>query len=692
MQRCAFTPYEGNEPYIFISYAHKDSNRVYPILEELNRRGYRVWYDDGIAPGSEWPENIAQHLSACSLTLAFISPSSIASDNCRREVTFALSKRKPFLGIILEPTEMSLGMEMQLSAQQCIMKYSYATDESFFTKVCSCPDLQPCLSKVEAKEETVVPVQPIHTPAPAPKPQQIQPKESAKPLDKKMIGIIAVAAAAVLLVVILLFSLGGKDDQDNTLGGDTRGESNLGTSGQTEGSEPEDSKPNKPEGKTDEIYLSYANQVITADDIAYISQQNQLDKLEVTNCVFQAMEGLQLASTVTEVIITDSTGVTDLHCLSSLENLVTLDLRGSDVSDAAFTALTSKKLFEVDLTGNADFTDLSVFINCTGIRHIRFSETAVSSVNALANMKELMTVCGNQTQVKNISGLADLTKLTTLEFAFCGIEPINTPFYSLYLENVDLSFNQLMDLDFLNYCTTLKNVNVSYNELNDLDPLAKSVATLEILNVSGNDSVYEWELEFLPNCTNLKSLNVDGLFLNDLELVRGVTWLDQLSAVGCNLSDISALEGLIHLSYLNLACNSLKDISVLNCLVSPYLTLDLSFNSITDVSALRVDINYHLLNLTGNPLDPYTVPLVGGTDLVIGYDEGFEDPSCMDESNRTIFTYVRIVDCPMDKIVAMENRFGKDRVTFYQEVADYLTFLEENGVDCTILWLSIQGE
>ena len=53
MQRCAFTPYEGKEPYIFISYAHKDSDRVFPILEELDRRGYRVWYDDGIAPGSE---------------------------------------------------------------------------------------------------------------------------------------------------------------------------------------------------------------------------------------------------------------------------------------------------------------------------------------------------------------------------------------------------------------------------------------------------------------------------------------------------------------------------------------------------------------------------------------------------------------------------------------------------------------
>ena len=126
--------YEGTKPYIFISYAHRDTDRVLPVLQELCGRGYRIWYDDGIAPGSEWPENIAEHLNACDLTLAFISPNSIASDNCRREVTFALSKRKKFLAIVLEPTEMSLGMEMQLSAQQCIMKYGCATEEAYLRR------------------------------------------------------------------------------------------------------------------------------------------------------------------------------------------------------------------------------------------------------------------------------------------------------------------------------------------------------------------------------------------------------------------------------------------------------------------------------------------------------------------------------------------------------------------------------
>lgn len=47
------TAYEGSENYIFVSYAHKDTEEVFPIMESLRRRGYRLWYDDGIAPGSE---------------------------------------------------------------------------------------------------------------------------------------------------------------------------------------------------------------------------------------------------------------------------------------------------------------------------------------------------------------------------------------------------------------------------------------------------------------------------------------------------------------------------------------------------------------------------------------------------------------------------------------------------------------
>ena len=144
MKRCAAKPYEGQEKYIFVSYCHKDRAYVFPIIEQLTKDGYRVWYDEGIDPGSEWPEIIASHLNSSAICLAFISEKSINSHNCRREINFALLKRKYFISVILEPVEMPLGMEMQLSSSQSIFKYELSSDKAFFAKLYEAEELEKC--------------------------------------------------------------------------------------------------------------------------------------------------------------------------------------------------------------------------------------------------------------------------------------------------------------------------------------------------------------------------------------------------------------------------------------------------------------------------------------------------------------------------------------------------------------------
>ena len=55
-------PYSGTEGFIFISYSHRDSVQAMEIIARLMENGFRVWYDEGIDPGSEWDENIAEHI------------------------------------------------------------------------------------------------------------------------------------------------------------------------------------------------------------------------------------------------------------------------------------------------------------------------------------------------------------------------------------------------------------------------------------------------------------------------------------------------------------------------------------------------------------------------------------------------------------------------------------------------------
>ncbi len=137
-----FKPYEGGEPFIFISYAHADAEAVMPVVDDLHRRGYNVWYDEGIDVGSEWTECIASHLAEAALMIGFVSPSYIASANCRREMNYAVQKKKRLINIFIAPTDLTPGMELQIGGIWALMKYTYPSDEYFYEKLYQAPALR----------------------------------------------------------------------------------------------------------------------------------------------------------------------------------------------------------------------------------------------------------------------------------------------------------------------------------------------------------------------------------------------------------------------------------------------------------------------------------------------------------------------------------------------------------------------
>lgn len=97
-----FWPYEGKKPYVFVSYSHQDSDRVLRIITLLHEQKYRVWYDEGIPAGCDWPANIDKHMRNAAAVLFFISASSLASKNCLREIKEAVRQQKPILSVRLD--------------------------------------------------------------------------------------------------------------------------------------------------------------------------------------------------------------------------------------------------------------------------------------------------------------------------------------------------------------------------------------------------------------------------------------------------------------------------------------------------------------------------------------------------------------------------------------------------------------
>lgn len=118
-----FEAYEGDEPYVFVCYSHDDKALVYPELVRLKDSGFHLWYDEGISPGSEWSDAIAKKIEHSAIFLYFITPRSVISEHCRREVSFALGKPCRMLSVHLVPTQLPSGLALTLSNRQAILKH-----------------------------------------------------------------------------------------------------------------------------------------------------------------------------------------------------------------------------------------------------------------------------------------------------------------------------------------------------------------------------------------------------------------------------------------------------------------------------------------------------------------------------------------------------------------------------------------
>lgn len=126
-----FEAYVGAEPFIFVSYSHADSRIVYAEIERLHRLGFRIWYDEGIDPGNEWPDEVAKALNECSLFLVFISPRAGKSKNVRDEINFAINRSKQFIAVHLEETPLPEGLELRMGAVQAVMRYRMPDDRYY---------------------------------------------------------------------------------------------------------------------------------------------------------------------------------------------------------------------------------------------------------------------------------------------------------------------------------------------------------------------------------------------------------------------------------------------------------------------------------------------------------------------------------------------------------------------------------
>lgn len=144
------------KPYIFISYSHKDSNKVLQIINIMKKNGYRVWYDKDINPGPKWDQYVETVLKHSTVFISFFSEFYWKSKACIEEISYACRLTKfeadGIIPVYLDDTGIpdNLGLQMHLSARQSIFGYKYNMPED----ICKMIYKNAVINKCQADKDT----------------------------------------------------------------------------------------------------------------------------------------------------------------------------------------------------------------------------------------------------------------------------------------------------------------------------------------------------------------------------------------------------------------------------------------------------------------------------------------------------------------------------------------------------------
>ena len=432
-----FKPYEGDKPYIFISYAHADDDAVLPIVSDMHRRGYNIWYDEGIEVGSEWQECIASHLADAHLVVAFISNAYMRSDNCRREMHYAQSKKIKTINIFIEETALTPGMELQIGNIFALMKYTYPSDEYFYDKLYSAP----LLNSENFADASPRPT--TETAKAAPVPPKKEKKEKKKPGKVRKIArwSIAVAVFGVLLAALIVGYFTGyleklltPTTQIETLAADTvcdfKNAVFENAAREYTGKESGDITVGELKGIT-ELYIC-GNEYSMHEPTAGVGSVNDLSDLRYFTGLktlwlqYQSLSSLETmpACSITSLNI-DGSRVAALDGVGNLPELRKISANYNPLGSLG-DLNKCQKLTHASFIG-ASCTDFSVFKPLVNIQSVAFSNCSLSDIKQVLDMSSLRSV---KLYDCNLSGgffksFDRERAITELELVSCTVDTTN---------------------------------------------------------------------------------------------------------------------------------------------------------------------------------------------------------------------------------------------------------------------------
>lgn len=117
------------DPFIFISYAHADAERIRPFFEILEKNNFSYWYDEGLPSGEDFSGQIGRHIKCAVQFVLFLSKNSQNSEYVKNELHIATKYEKNILVVYIEELELDDDLELKIDRKQNLHAYRYSTQE-----------------------------------------------------------------------------------------------------------------------------------------------------------------------------------------------------------------------------------------------------------------------------------------------------------------------------------------------------------------------------------------------------------------------------------------------------------------------------------------------------------------------------------------------------------------------------------
>ena len=668
-------PYEGIEDYIFISYAHNDGEVIFPILRRMQEAGFRFWYDDGIEPGSEWPESIARHLAGSKVCMAFLSKASANSRNCRREINYALSKEKEFLSVVLEHVELTPGLEMQISTYQSIMYDRYQDPEKVVRRLGQMDNLKSCralqpegVGNGQSGKRTGINW--IENPIPMPAANFTQEEDREKQEQDRRLQEDREKQEEDRRKQeeerIKQEEDRRKEEEDKREEEDRRKEEEdrrkleakrakkeqknaLKKEKKTNKATDVDSDETKPPKKKGKKLLLVIPLLLLAFVLAFAGRslfRKRLtigDKTYENDSSYQSIKDAELSagnlktlsgfSKCKSLILENcSLPENNTEMLAKMSELTSLQLKDCTGLESLKPLSVLTKLSRLEIVGcSLDDSMLSDFTGSGNIREIDFSRNALTKVPVISGADKVTSLKLAQNSLQDISELSSYTSLSELDLSANDLTDLDSITLPEKLERFFAADNKLSSIAALLNCLRMKNLDIAGNQLENLSAL-ENMTLLENVSLAGNSALTD--LSFLKkNAGTMRRLNISGISLEDheetLDFISVCSGMLALDLSGCSLTRTDFLENLKQLHWLNLADNAIEKLEGISS-HKELEFLNLTNNVLTDMTGLPA---------AEEPGYPGIYWLLHGNRISTLYDNKCGDIAVLDISGNPITEY-----------------------------------------------------